>query len=71
MPWHPSPGFGVLCVGNEPVELQYNNRTYLFEWSNSCGWLPVNKDGNGRLSRVPDGAWNTLLATYQNPEGET
>ncbi len=64
MPCHPIPRFGVLCVGNEPVEVQYNNRTYRFAWNRWCGWMPYNKDGSERLSPVPKGAWEKLLAEH-------
>ena len=58
---------GFLCVGNEPVKVGHNGRTYLFEWSAGCGWLPCNKDGSQRLSPVPGAVWEKLEAAY--PKG--
>lgn len=51
---------GFLCVGNEPVAVEHNGRTYRFEWTAWCGWMPVNLDGNERLSPVPVGAWDAI-----------
>ncbi len=58
---------GVLCVGNEPVSVVYRARTYRFEWTSACGWVPVNKDGGERLTPVPVGAWEALEA--EHPSG--
>ena len=58
---------GFLCVGNEPVQVEHNGRTYRFEWSAGCGWLPCNRDGGQRLSPVPKVVWEKLEAKY--PEG--
>ena len=44
---------GFLCLANEPVTVG----KYQFEWTASSGWVPVNKDGSGRLSPVPDRVW--------------
>ncbi len=71
MPCHRIPGFGVLCVGNEPVEIRFNNRTYLFEWTAGCGWLPCNEDGSERLSPVPEGAWEKLLKIHGKTTEDT
>jgi len=60
MPCHHVDKNTFLCTGNEPVSIEYNGRTYLFEWNAGCGWLPVNQDGNQRLAPVPDGAWDAL-----------
>ena len=60
MPCHHVDKKTFLCVGNKPVRIDHNGRTYGFEWSGGCGWMPVNRDGNERLSPVPDGAWDAL-----------
>jgi len=57
---------GFLCVGNEPIKIQHNGKTYLFEWG-GCGWMPVNKDGSERLSRVPNAVWDKL-AQVERPK---
>lgn len=59
MPCIPIPN-GFLCVGNEPVAVTYRGKQYLFEWTAWCGWIPLNKDGSERLSRVPNAVWNLL-----------
>ena len=51
-----------LCVGNEPVAITYRGRVYRFEWTESSGWIAVNKDGSERLSAVPAGAWKAIEA---------
>lgn len=53
-------GGAIVCSGNKPVAVEHNGKTYRFEWTEWAGWIPVNKDGGGRLSRVPDGAWALL-----------
>lgn len=72
MPCLPIPSgfrrYGILCVGNEPVSVEFKGRTYQFEWTHWCGWAAVNRDGSERLSPVPKGAWDALLA---QEEGET
>ena len=47
---------GFLCVGNEPIKVG----KYLFEWTESSGWVAVNKDGSERLSHVPKHIWNKV-----------
>ena len=66
MPCYLTPN-GVLCTGNEPVSIEHNGRTYRFEWSAGCGWLPCNKDGSQRLLPVPVAVWEKLEAAY--PKG--
>jgi hypothetical protein len=51
---------GFVCVGREPIEINHGGRTYLFEWTGGCGWMPVNRDGSERLSRVPNAVWEAL-----------
>ncbi len=51
---------GFLCVGNEPIELVYLARTYWVEWTESSGWIPVNKDGSERLSPLPPEVWDMV-----------
>lgn len=53
---------GFVCFRNEPVEIAFGGRTYQFEWTGWCGWMPINLDGSQRLTRVPNGAWDVLLA---------
>lgn len=60
MPCIPLPN-GFLCVGNEPLSIEYRGKVYLFEWTAASGWCPVNLDGSGRLTRVPNGAWDVFL----------
>lgn len=57
MPCYRLPDGGFLCVGNEPVKVKYRDKTYLFEWTAASGWCPVNQDGSGRETPVPNGAW--------------
>lgn len=54
-----------LCVGNEPVALEHNGRTYRFEFTAASGWCPVNRDGSIRLSPVPQAVWDRLLEAYK------
>ena len=54
-------------MGNEPVEIWHNGKTYLFEWTGWCGWIPVNKDGTERLTLVPAAVWRKL---DQLPRGD-
>ena len=70
LPLHDGRGHrvGSLCVGNEPVSVTFNGRTYRFEWTAACGWIPVNQNGSERLSGVPDGAWDALEATEEAKE---
>jgi len=58
-----------ICFGNEPVEIHYNGRTYLFERSNGCPPIACNKDGSERRTHVPKGAWEALEAA-EAPGGE-
>ena len=51
---------GFLCVGNEPIEIKHNGKTYLFEWTASSGWIAINKDGSERKSPVPKAVWDKL-----------
>lgn len=51
---------GYVCVGNEPVSVEYRGKAYLFEWHAFCGWLACNKDGSERLSPVPKAVWEKL-----------
>lgn len=55
---------GFICCGNEPVVIRPADREYRFEWTAWCGWAPVNKDGSGRESRVPNVIWNELERLY-------
>lgn len=55
---------GFICFRNEPVSIKHFNRVYRFEWTASSGWVPVNKDGSGRLTLVPDVIWNELKKRY-------
>ena len=48
--------YGVVCIANEPVIVG----AYRFEWTASSGWVPVNKDGSGRLSPVPAHVWEEV-----------
>ena len=59
---------GFLCVGNDPVEVEYRGKTYRFEWTGACGWMPVNKDRSQRMSPVPNGAWDKLQAQESGKE---
>lgn len=56
--------WGFVCFGNEPVEIPFNGCVYRFEWTPASGWMPVNRDGSGRESPVPNGAWNALGRQY-------
>jgi hypothetical protein len=58
-----------LCVGNDPVSVTYRGRTYRFEWTSASGWIPVNKDSSERLTPVPAGAWEALVAECPGPWG--
>jgi len=60
---------GFLCVGNDPVSVEYPGRTYRFEWTAAAGWMPVNLDGSQRLSPVPKGAWMLLLKEHPREGG--
>ncbi len=55
---------GFICCGNEPVEIMHGGHVYRFEWTAASGWMPVNKDGSQRLTRVPGGAWDALERRY-------
>ena len=59
---------GILCVGNEPIEIKHKGKVYLFEWSAGCGWMACNKDGSQRLSRVPNAVWKKL-GKVERPNG--
>ncbi len=61
---------GILCLGNEPVEIKHGGKSYLFERHPWCGWLPVNKDRSERLLRVPDAVWRKVeqLSTTDTTE---
>ena len=50
----------IICVPNEPVEIVYRSRKYYFEHTAWAGWVPVNKDGSGRLTPVPRAVWDLL-----------
>ncbi len=52
----------IVCVRNEPVSVKYRGKTYRFEWHSYSGWMPVNKNGDERLSPVPNGAWKIIEA---------
>lgn len=56
---------GFVCIGNEPVEVEFAGRKYRFEWTAASGWVPVNLDGSGRLSGVPSGAWRAIERVKQ------
>jgi len=58
---------GFLCVGNEPVEIKHNGKSYLFEWTEASGWCAVNKDGGERLSPVPDAVWGIVVKLPRPP----
>lgn len=58
MPCQRLPDGGFLCIGNEPVSVEYRGKTYRFEWTAASGWCPVNKDSSGRSSPVPLGVWD-------------
>lgn len=62
MPCKPFKG-GFLCAGNKPLSITHRGRTYLFEWTVASGWCPVNADGSGRLSPVPNVVWNLFLGS--------
>ena len=51
---------GYVCMGNEPVSVEYHGKVYRFEWTGACGWMPVNLDGSQRLTPMPKGAWEKL-----------
>ena len=61
---------GFVCVPNEPVAVEFNGRTYRFVWTAASGWIAVNLDGSGRLSRVPIGAWEAI-ERVERPDGQT
>jgi len=64
---------GFLCIGNEPVEINYYGKHFLFEWTEWCGWLPVNRDGSERLSAVPKAVWeriSTMPHSHKATEAE-
>ncbi len=50
----------IVCIGNEPVRVEYKGRGYYFVWHWFCGWMPCTKDGDKRLSRVPEAVWDLL-----------
>ncbi len=52
----------IVCVSNDPVEVKFRGKTYRFEWHYWSGWMPVNRNGDERLSPVPKGAWKVLEA---------
>ncbi len=60
IPFKQGDSHGILCIGNEPVEINHIPKSYLFEWTEACGWLAVNKDGSERLSKVPDAVWDKV-----------
>jgi hypothetical protein len=51
---------GILCMGNEPVEITHQGKRYLFEWTGASGWVAVNQDGTERLSPVPSAVYRQL-----------
>ncbi len=51
---------GFLCVGSEPVAVEYRRRTYLLEWTAASGYCPVNRDGTGRESPPPKAVWDLV-----------
>lgn len=51
---------GFVCVGNEPVAVKHNGRTYYVEWTAASGWVPVNRDGSERLSPLPKAVWDRV-----------
>ncbi len=61
MPCYPTKN-GVLCVGNDPVAITHDGKTYRFEKNFWSGWMPVNLDGSERLTPVLVGAWDKLTA---------
>lgn len=52
---------GILCTGNKPLSITFKGNLFSFEWTAASGWCPVNPDGSGRLSPVPNGAWDKFL----------
>ena len=52
---------GIMCVGNKPVEIQHAGKSFYFEWTAFGGWVPVNKDGTERRTRVPKAVWDQVL----------
>ena len=52
---------GILCTGNKPLSIRYKKVIYSFEWTAASGWCPVNLDGSGRLTSVPNAAWDQFL----------
>lgn len=58
---------GIVCLGNEPVAVNHNGKTYRFEWHPACGWMAVNKDGSGRQSYVPRAVWEKLTKEHEPP----
>lgn len=52
---------GILCTGNRPLSIKFKGKLYSFGWTAASGWCPVNPDGSGRLSPVPNGAWDKFL----------
>ena len=63
-----APGIrGFVCLGNEPVEVRHNGKTYLFEWTSAGGWMACNKDGSQRVLGVPSAVWEKVS---QMPRGE-
>lgn len=53
---------GFICVGNDPVSVAYNGREYYFEWTPASGWVPCTKDGDERLTPVPEAVWKLIEA---------
>ncbi len=52
-----SPGF--VCIADRPwIVVKNNGRVYRFERSAACGLLPVNANGDQRLSPVPGIVWD-------------
>lgn len=51
---------GIVCMGNEPVRVEYKGRSYYFEWHSYFGWMSCTKDGDERLSGVPEAVWDLL-----------
>lgn len=51
---------GKRRVGNEPVEVEHNGRTYLFQWTAESGWFPVYANGNKRSAVIPGAVWDIV-----------
>lgn len=54
---------GIICFADSPlIVVRHDGRVYRFERSAACGLLPVNANGNERLSPVPGDVWDIASA---------